>query len=301
MARQMQQAAARVNVTAGTFMRHVGLAIAVAVAASACSQSPTAPSGGGSGSGGGGTSPTVTEVVVSGDLAISAGDKTQLTATATMSDGTQRNVTTSAAWASASTGVASVSATGLVSSVTTGAVGITASYQGKMGRATVEVTDPVFTIEVLVESVTALDTCDDFTQGLNSGEFAVRVLAIESDGSQTTMVNTGSYPGNPDSLRVYNLGRNESRTINARRTFTVPGSAGQFVRLQLSATEWDEQVVIIPPSVRWVPDGSLNNRSGSRTHSYANGSFSGLGPNTLTAGSGSCGIRLNYTISATRR
>jgi hypothetical protein len=167
--------------------------------------------------------------------------------------------------------------------------------------ATAQVTEASFLFEVVVQSVTALDTCDNFTQGLSNGEFAVRVLAVRTNGSQATLVDSGSYPGNPDNLRVYNLGRNESRSFSVRRTYTVPAKEGEFVRLQFNATEWDEQIVVFPPSTRWVPDGDLNNRGASRTHKYSNDSFSGLGPNSLTLGNSSCGIRLNYTVSATRQ
>jgi hypothetical protein len=300
MTRQIQQTAVEVRTTVSTVIRYASLAIAVAVAASACSQSPTAPSGGGSGAGGGAAA-TVTSVVVSGNLTLSEGRTTQLTATAMMSDGTQQNVTNSSIWSSSNANVATVSGTGLVTPLLTGTADIAAAYQGRTGRVTAQVAAATFRIDVVVESVTALNTCDDFTQGLSSGEFAVRVLGIETDGMQSSIVNSGSYPGNPDNLRAYQLGKNESRTFNARRTFTVRGADGEFVRLQLNATEWDEQVVVIPPSVRRVPDGDLNNRGASRSHSYANGTFSGLGPNTLTVGNSSCGIRLNYTVSATRQ
>ena len=58
--------------------------------------------------------------------------------------------------------------------------------------------------------------------------------------------------------------------------------------------------MIIPPSTRWIRDSRLDDVSASRTHTYTNGTFSGLGPNTLTVGSGGCNIRLNYTIAAVR-
>jgi hypothetical protein len=281
-----------------SFSGRTVLALLVVVAASACAKSPTEPSGD---RGNGGSSATVTSVVITGDLSVSEGGSTQLTATAMLSNGMQQNVTSSATWTSTDTAVATVSGTGLVTSRTKGTADISAVYQGRTARATARVEAASYRLEVAIESVTALDTCDDFTQGLGSGEFAVRVLAIETNGGQTTLVNSGSYPGNPDNLRVYNLGRNESQSLSARRTFTIAGTDGQFLRLQFNATEWDEQIVIFPPSTRWVPDSDMNNRSATRTHTFSGGSFGNLGPNTLTLGNSSCGIRLNYTVSATRQ
>jgi hypothetical protein len=294
----MAKQTTKITAALHTLIGHVGVAIFVVVAASACSKSPMQPSPVGPGAG---AAPTVASVAVTGNLAVPEGATSQLVATATMSDGTQQNVTNQSMWTSTNPAVATVSGTGLVTSLTTGAIDISAAFQGRTGKATVQVSAASFQFEVTVQSVTALNTCDDFTQGLSNGEFTVRVLAIESDGSQTTLVNTGGYPGNPDNLKFYSLGRNESKTLNVRRTFTVPGRTGQFVRFQFNATEWDDQVVIIPPSTRKVPDGDMNNRSTTRTHSYANDSFGSLGPNTLTLGNSSCGIRLNYTVSATRR
>ena len=73
------------------------------------------------------------------------------------------------------------------------------------------------------------------------------------------------------------------------------------MRVEFRATEWDEQIVLIPPSTRWIPDNDMNNRLGTRTHSYGNGTFGNLGPNTITIGSGGCQIRLNYDVTATRQ
>ncbi len=40
----------------------------------------------------------------------------------------------------------------------------------------------------------------------------------------------------------------------------------------------------------------MNDRSGSRTHRYSNGTFTDLGANSITLGSGNCRIQANYTI-----
>ena len=274
------------------------LVLGLAVLTAACSKSPTSPSDGGAP--GGGNTATVTSVTVSGTLSVSEGSTSQLTATANMSDGTTMNVSNQATWATSNSTVATVSGTGLVTGVRNGTADVTALYRGQTGRQTLQVAAARYRLSLTVQRITALDTCDNFTQGLSNGEFATRVLSILPNGSQSTLNQTTGYPGNPSNLRVYNLGRGASRTLNISRTYTLDGAAGQFLRLQFSATEWDEQVVVFPPSTRWVRDSNMNNRSVTRTHTFRNGAFSGLGPNTLTIGNSSCGIRLSYTLSATK-
>jgi len=275
------------------------MAAGLAVLAVACGKSPTSPTG--PGGGGTGGSATVTSVTISGNTAPSEGSSSQLTATANLSNGQTQNVSSQATWQSSNPSVATVSATGLVTAVKTGTADITALYQGQTGRSTLQVSAARFRVSLTVQSITALNTCDNVTQGLTNGEFATRVLAIRPGGVQETLDQTTSYPGNPSNLRVYNLSRGGSVNLNITRNYTLDGAAGQFVRVQFNGTEWDEQVVLIPPSTRWVRDSDLNDRSAARSHTYGNGTFSGLGPNTLTVGNSSCGLRLSYTISATRQ
>jgi hypothetical protein len=270
--------------------------LALAALAVACGGgSPTSPSGGG------GNQVTVTSVTITGSVALSEGATSQLTAMANKSDGSTDNVSSQATWQSSDATVATVSGTGLVTALKTGNADVTAAFGSQTGRRTVQVSPARYRLSLNVQSVTALATCDDVTQGLTNGEFAARVLSITADGERVTLAETREYPGDPGDLRVYNLADGASRSIDASRTYTLNGEAGQSVRVQFNATEWDEQIVIIPPSIRWIHDNRLDDATISRTHSYANGTFSSLGPNTLTLGNSSCGIRLNYSITAERQ
>jgi hypothetical protein len=65
------------------------------------------------------------------------GGTTQLTASATYSDGSSNDVSSSVAWSSADSRVASISGSGLVSGSATGNVAITASYQGQTASTTI--------------------------------------------------------------------------------------------------------------------------------------------------------------------
>ena len=102
--------------------RSIAAGIAVAILA-ACgeraSSSPTAPT------------VRVTAVAVSGPSTPSA--NLQLTATATMSDGTSRDVTSTARWESANPDLATVTATGWVTILGDGAPELRATYQSVTG------------------------------------------------------------------------------------------------------------------------------------------------------------------------
>jgi hypothetical protein len=112
------------------------------------------------------------------------------------------------------------------------------------------------------------------------------------------------HPGSPSGGNINGVVRlREAQVVRLDRseTFRLPGSAGQFARVEFRATEWDEQIVVIPPSTRWVRDDRMDDRSGARSHSYANDSWSGLGNNSITLGGSGCRARIDYRVSATRR
>jgi trimeric autotransporter adhesin len=90
------------------------------------------------------TNPTSTQtVLVSGTpIFTSANQTSQLTATATLSNGTTQNVSAQATWQSSNKAVATVSATGLVTSVGAGTAIISAVYQGQTGTVLASVTIP---------------------------------------------------------------------------------------------------------------------------------------------------------------
>jgi hypothetical protein len=228
---------------------------------------------------------------------VAVGGTAQLTATANKSDGTTEDVTNTATWRSTDATVLSVSGTGLVTALKAGSADVTATVGSREGRRTVQVSVARFQVTVALQGVTALSTCDDVTQGLTNGEFAVRALAVAPGGATQTLVSTTGYPGHPDGLLVYNLSEGETQSLSGTASFTLTGEAGQFVRTDFRATEWDQQIVVIPPSIRWIHDDRMSDTSASRTHSYANGTFGSLGPNSLTIGNSSCGIRLNYSVS----
>jgi hypothetical protein len=98
-------------------------------ATSPTTPTPTAPAGA-----------TVTTVTVTS--ASASASMFQLTASARFSDGTAREVTTSARWDSSNAAVALVSQSGLVTIVATGDVEVRATYQGVTGSFPLKVAAP---------------------------------------------------------------------------------------------------------------------------------------------------------------
>lgn len=111
------------------FLRSVLIGSLMA-AASACGSTPATPT----------TPATLTAVAISGTASLTtAGQASQLTATAMLSDSTTQNVTSSATWLSSNTGVATVSSAGLLTAVAAGTTTITATSQSKSGTLAVTV------------------------------------------------------------------------------------------------------------------------------------------------------------------
>jgi hypothetical protein len=99
--------------------------LAVGLSFAACGDSPTSAT-------------AVSAVVVSG-VAPAIGSTAQFTAVATLASGGSQDITTAAAWTSSNPAVATVSATGLVASVASGPVVITATYSGVAGTDSISV------------------------------------------------------------------------------------------------------------------------------------------------------------------
>jgi hypothetical protein len=111
-----------------SFVRLLALGVTAGLAVG-CSNppTPTAPTP---------TAPTVSSLAVGllGQPAV--GHPIQLTATAKLSDGTTRDVTTQAAWWLSNSAVATVTADGVLTFMGDGCVRITATYQQVIGYVT---------------------------------------------------------------------------------------------------------------------------------------------------------------------
>ena len=139
---------------------------------------------------------SLTAVRVDGSASVAEGGTVQLRAMASYSDGSSREVSAQATWSSSRPSVASVSASGLVTAATLGTTDVSATYQGQTGRQSLSVGAAEWDVRIDLASFTAVDSCDDFTQGLDSMEVAYKVAVVLANGQQTVLTDTG-HPGNP--------------------------------------------------------------------------------------------------------
>jgi hypothetical protein len=108
--------------------------------------------------------PTVSSVSVTGGNTVTAGQTLQLSATANFSNNTTQNVTTTAAWESGSTGIATVNSAGLVTAVAAGTAEIRARFQnvtGTLGLTVNAIPDPnpIARFTVRGPQANDVDTC----------------------------------------------------------------------------------------------------------------------------------------------
>lgn len=123
----------------GTVVLTLASLLLVSCGGGGSSSTPTTP-----------TTVTVTSVSVTGTANLtSKGQTSQLTATATLSNGTQQSVTASATWQSSNTAVATVSPAGVVTAVGSGEVQITATYQSQSAQVKITVTLPTTAVASL--------------------------------------------------------------------------------------------------------------------------------------------------------
>src|SRR5712691_5119594 len=204
--------------------RAVFVLVAATTLSSACSgESTTSPA----------TNPppalTVTAVTISG-TAPPVGQTSQLTATATMSNGTTQDVTAQAAWQSSNTSVVIVSGSGVATGVAAGEADVTVAFSGASGSLHVKLQARTFAVAGLISDsesgrsidgevevldganagkVTRADSTGHYSlSGLVAGSFAVRARATGYDSSdiRVTIVDSDAHaditlrrtPGQPD-------------------------------------------------------------------------------------------------------
>jgi hypothetical protein len=150
----------------GQRRRWVPVALLLVIAGCTGGNAPTTPS------------VSVSSVAVTGWLSpLAVGDTLQLTATAVLSDGSTRSVTTSASWQSTNTSIATVSTTGVATGIGNGSADIRATYQGQTGGQTISVAQPSG-LSCGVERWPVKTLSDPAASGLNLA--AVQVTTIKS-------------------------------------------------------------------------------------------------------------------------
>ena len=200
--------------------------------------SPTAPS-----------SATVSSVAVNGSTDFtSIGQTVQLTATASFSDGATKNVTATATWQALSVG-ATVTSGGLVTAVTSGAVTISATYQGKSGSAVVR-------ISPATPSPSSMSATIDGASWVASYVWATKIGA------------NSAFP----SARLNILGTNGFTGQYVEVAVTVPAVVGTYSSDALDAGVW---IPAAPPGLDEDVSGTIT--LVTLTATGASGTFSFTG------------------------
>jgi trimeric autotransporter adhesin len=207
-----------------------------------------------------------------------AGTTTQLTVTATFTDGTSSNVTTSAALVSDSTGVATVSPSGLITAVAPGTAGITASYGGQSKVVTITVTPTVLTgiqitppiislVETLTQPLVAIGlfdngTTSDITDLVTWTVTPVNAAVVGADGLLTALLATAggtvqaTLTGVNSNLAQLDI---SSPTLLNLEILDVPANlvAGLLSQLKVNAVYDNGLVVDVTNQVTWSSSNPL--------------------------------------------
>jgi len=245
---------------------------------------------------------------------VAAGLTQQFSATGKYSDGTSKNITTSVAWTSSNSSVASISSSGLATGVTAGlSVIITATSGALSGTATLQVSSKVLSSISVTPSPASLSVghsqqfqatgkySDGSTSVLNSGvvwsSSATNVATINATGlaqaiaSGTTTISAslGSVRGNA-TLTVSNPKLLSISVLPSNPT----ASLGRTVQFKATGTYSDNSTQDITTAVTWK---SSNTRVATINSSGVATTIT-TGSVTITA-SATGGISGNTTLTVT--
>ena len=144
------------------------------------------------------TAPTISSIAVTpSSPSIVAGKTQQFTATATYSNGTTGNVTTSVTWTSSKTSVATINASGLATGVAAGSSTIGAALSGVSGTASLTITAAAPTITSIAVTPSAPSIAADATQQFTA-------TATYSNGSTATVTSQATWTSSKSSVATIN-------------------------------------------------------------------------------------------------
>ncbi len=269
--------------------------------------------------GGGSSSPTtptsaaavtVRSLSISGTASFTSLSQTvQLAAMATMSDGSSRDVTSTAVWQSTNAGVVSVSASGLVTSVGAGSCEVTATHQG--ARATTSASVAVRTCTYVLSetrvtferdggnrSVTVQSSDGGCSwQAVSNASWVLVTGGTSGTGNGTVSYRVEPHPGGASrqaTIPVGNQSLSITQTADAPTSSCrycvssteqiVPRAGGSYsfsVRPTASDTQWT--AVSNQPWIRIV-SGSSGTGSGTVRYTVDANGFSSERSGTISVG-----------------
>ncbi|WP_165847819.1 S-layer homology domain-containing protein [Ammonifex thiophilus] len=177
------------------------------------------------------------------ELALKVGDTVQLKATASFSDGTEREVTSEAAWSVSDGRVASVSG-GKVRALSPGQAEVSASWQGLRAVALLKVAGEGGTSRRVVRLEVRPPEL-----ALAVGETGeLRAVAFFSDGTETDV--TGEAAWSVSDGRVVEVAAGKVKALSPGRAEVSASWQGQDSRALLEVRD-----VEVPPPVEGLPEG----------------------------------------------
>ncbi|MFZ0939682.1 MAG: Ig-like domain-containing protein [Candidatus Sulfotelmatobacter sp.] len=160
-------------------------------------------------------------------VSVPKGAAKQLTAIATFSDGSQQNLTNSATWSIAPSGVATVNATGMVTAQAMGSAAITASSASVSGTGALTVL-PAVLVSIAV-SPQGVSVPKGNTQQLSA-------IAVFSDGTQQNVTNSTLWSIAPSGVA----------TVSAAGTVTAQAAGSATVIASLGSVSGNDTLTVSP-------------------------------------------------------
>lgn len=195
---------------------------------------------------------------------IAAGATQQLTATGTYSDGSKQNITSSVAWTSSITSVATVNAAGLATGVASGNTSITATSDSISGSTTLTVEAPSLV------SIAVTPTNPSFALGTTQ---TLKATGTYTDGSTLDLTNTVTWnTGNHAIATVSNTGVATSVAVG---TTSVTATSGAIAgSTNVTITQAALVSIAVTPAIPSIPAGTTQQFAATGT--FTDGSTQNL-------------------------
>lgn len=261
----------------------------------------------------------VSIAVTPANASIAAGTTQQFTATGTYSDGSTQNLTSSAAWTSSVTSVATVNSTGLAAGVAAGSTSIIATSGSISGSTTLTVAAPTLvsiavtpanpsfalgTTQALKATGTYTDgSTQDLTSSVTWNTANHAIATVNSAGVATSLgIGTTSVTATSGSIAgSTNLTVTQAALLSIAVTPAIPSiPAGTTQQFTATGTFTDGSTQNLTTGVQWTSDttsvATISNAANNQ--GLATGISAGTASITATSGSISGTTTLSVTSAA---
>jgi uncharacterized repeat protein (TIGR03803 family) len=202
------------------------------------------------------SSATMTSLAVTpASISLPIGSNTQLTATATYTDGTSRNVTSTVNWTA--TGSGSVNSTGLASASTTGTIQVTAAMEGHSGQAIITGTSAT------LQSISIAPANTSIAKGLSQ---AFTATGTYSDGTTKNISSAVIWSSSATSVATVATGGLATGAGSGSTTITATSSSitGSTT---LTVTAAELKAITITPTTSSIAKGLSQQFTANGTYS----------------------------------